>query len=146
VGSFWYKNDPFILATQSKKVFYIDDTLLGKEWRVVQKFEHRNIYDVAEKDEPSQVVHQDDECSDTELEVEEGDDIEVPQVIQGGEATIIEGNLEELLQRKKQNISEGVDEDSGTEDEDETLDQYASDGGNENNDMCIDDEDDDDLE
>lgn len=78
--------------------------------------------------------------------MQQGGDTEVVHNIQGGETTIIEGNLEELLQRKKQNISEGVDEDSGTEDEDETLDQYASDGGNENNDMCIDDEDDDDLE
>jgi hypothetical protein len=32
----------------------------------VQKFEHRNIYDVAEKDEASHDVHQDDYCFDTE--------------------------------------------------------------------------------
>ena len=26
----WYKIDPFILATQSTKIFYLQDTLLGK--------------------------------------------------------------------------------------------------------------------
>jgi hypothetical protein len=35
----------------------MEDTSLGKDWRVVQKFEHRHIYDVAENDDPS---HHDD--------------------------------------------------------------------------------------
>lgn len=107
----------------------------------MQKFEHRNIYDVAEKDEASHDVHQDDNCSDTEHVVQEGADNEVTHNLQGGEATIIEGNLEELMRSKKQPI---IHEDSEDEDEDETILQYYSDGGNENNDdMCLDDEDDD---
>jgi hypothetical protein len=36
IQSLWYKSDPFILATQSRKVFYMEDTALGKNWRVVQ--------------------------------------------------------------------------------------------------------------
>lgn len=32
VQSLWYKTDPFILATQSKKIFYLQDTSLGKDW------------------------------------------------------------------------------------------------------------------
>jgi len=47
IQSLWYKSDPYILATQSKKVFYMEDTALGKNWRVVQKFEHRDVYNVA---------------------------------------------------------------------------------------------------
>lgn len=30
VERFWYKSDPFILATQSKKVFYVADRLFGE--------------------------------------------------------------------------------------------------------------------
>jgi hypothetical protein len=144
VGSFWYKSDPYILATQSKKIFYLEDTLLGKDWRVVQKFEHRNMYDVAEKDEASLAVHQDDECSDTEVEVQEGDDIDIGQNTHSGEATIIAGNLQELLKRKKPTTSADDNADSGNEDEDETLEQYASDGGNDNNDELFFDYEDDD--
>ena len=141
VQSLWYKTDPFILATQSKKIFYMQDTSLGKDWRVVQKFEHRNIYDVAEKDEDSHDVHQDDYCSDTEHVVQAGADNEVTQNIQGGEATIIEGNLQDLISSKKQRI---IHEDSEDEEEDETVLQYCSDCGNDNNDdMSLDDEDDD---
>jgi hypothetical protein len=95
VQSLWYKTDPFILSSQAKKIFYIQDTSLSKDWRVVQKFEHRNIYDVAEKDEGSHDVHQDDYHSDTEHVVQEGGvDVPLPN-IQGGEATLIEGNLQE---------------------------------------------------
>lgn len=35
IGKCWYKNDPFILATQSTKVFYLQDTKYGGDWRVV---------------------------------------------------------------------------------------------------------------
>ena len=37
----------------------------------MQKFEHRGIYDVPEKDV---YLHQDDYCSDTERAVHEGDE------------------------------------------------------------------------
>ncbi|XP_066364931.1 uncharacterized protein [Miscanthus floridulus] len=119
--SLWYKTDPFILATQSKKIFYLQDTSLGKDWRVVQKFEHRNIYDVAEKNEASHDVHQDDYCSDTEHVVQAGADNEVTHNIQGGEASIIEGNLQDLISSKKQPI---IRENSEDEEEDETVLQY----------------------
>jgi hypothetical protein len=79
------------------RYFYIQDTSLGKDWRVVQKFEHWNIYDVAEKEEASLEVHQDDYYSDTEHVVQEGDDNVSLHNIQGGEATIIEGNLQESI-------------------------------------------------
>ncbi|XP_066391785.1 uncharacterized protein [Miscanthus floridulus] len=139
--SLWYKTDPFILATQSKKIFYMQDTSLGKDWRVVQKFEHRNIYDVSKKDKDSHDVHQDEYGSDTEHVVQACAENEVMQNIQGGEGTITEGNLEHLIKSKKQPI---IHEDSEDEEEDETIEQYCSDGGNENNGyMSLDDEDDD---
>jgi hypothetical protein len=142
VQSLWYKTDPFILSSQAKKKFYIQDTSLGKDWRVVQKFEHRNIYDVAEKDEGSHDVHQDDYHSDTEHVVQEGGvDVPLPN-IQGGEGTIIEGNLQELIRNKKEAAI--IDVDSEGEEEDEIVLQYCSDDANDNNDdMSPDDEDED---
>jgi hypothetical protein len=80
VQSFWYKNDPFIFASQAKKVFYLADTSLGKDWRVIQKFEHRCTYDVPEKEETSHDVNQDDYCSDTEHVVHQGGVDEVAQL------------------------------------------------------------------
>nr|GMC68342.1 AC084762_14 putative transposon protein [Ipomoea batatas] len=50
VSSFWYKNDPYVLASQAKQVFYINDPKLGLNWRVVQQFQHRHIYDENEVD------------------------------------------------------------------------------------------------
>ena len=41
INSLWYKSDLFILATQSTKIFYLQDNDLGNDWRVVKKFEHR---------------------------------------------------------------------------------------------------------
>jgi hypothetical protein len=70
IKSFWYKDDPFILTTQARKIFYLQDTSLGKDWWVMQKFEYRDMYDVNEI-EP--IVHQDDHCSNNEHEVLLGD-------------------------------------------------------------------------
>ena len=46
VNKCWYDNDLFILAIQEKQVFYLNDIRLGKDWRVVQKFHHRHLYDI----------------------------------------------------------------------------------------------------
>jgi hypothetical protein len=142
VTSLWYKTDPYILSSQSKKIFFLQDTTMGKDWRVVQKFKHRDMYDVAEKEDGSHDVHQDDYCPDSEHVVQQGGDTEVVHNIQGGETTIIEGNLEELLRTKKQYAT--IDTDGEAEEEDETLLQYCSDGGDDNiDDMTLGDDDDD---
>ncbi|WMV51002.1 hypothetical protein MTR67_044387 [Solanum verrucosum] len=47
---FWYEQDSFVLATQAKQVFYIDDPKLGENWRIVLKFQDRHLYDVPEKE------------------------------------------------------------------------------------------------
>ena len=46
VGSLWYKNDCYILATQARMVFYLPDTKFGPNWQVVQTFEHKHHYNV----------------------------------------------------------------------------------------------------
>jgi hypothetical protein len=61
--------------------------------------------------------------------------------IQGGEATIIEGNLQELIRNKKEAAIIDVDSE---DEEDEKVLQYCSDDANDNNDdMSPDDEDED---
>ena len=54
----WYKNAPFILASQAKTCFYVDDTKLGAPWKVVQNFSHRNLFDVPEKEDATEVIDQ----------------------------------------------------------------------------------------
>jgi hypothetical protein len=57
----WYKEEPYILATQASKVMYLDGTINGKGWQYAQKFQPRNFYDVEENEKPnSKVAHQDD--------------------------------------------------------------------------------------
>ena len=51
VRSQWYKDDSFVLPSQVQQVFYVYDTKLGTNWRVVEKFQHRGIWDVPERDE-----------------------------------------------------------------------------------------------
>jgi hypothetical protein len=61
-----------------------------------------------------------------------GDDNVPLHSIQGGEATIIEGNLHEFIRNKRQAAI--IDEDNEDEEEDDTVLHYFSDDGNVNND------------
>ena len=73
------------------------------------------------------VVHQDDHCSDNEHEVLLGDGDQVMhEASHDGEGTIIEANLEDLLRDKREVV--GILE--GSKDEDDTRNQYCSDGSN----------------
>jgi hypothetical protein len=48
-GDYWYQDDPYILAEQATKVFYLPNTLLQHPCRVVQTFEHRHFWSYSEK-------------------------------------------------------------------------------------------------
>ena len=48
VTSQWYQNDPFILPSQAKQVFYLQDTKLHDPWKIVQCIQHRGVFDVPE--------------------------------------------------------------------------------------------------
>jgi len=72
--------------------------------------------------------------------VQAGDENAVMQNIQGGEATIIEADLQHLINSKK-HPSVHEDEDSEEEEEDDTAVQYCSDGDGQNKGyMSLDDE------
>ncbi|KAH7674027.1 hypothetical protein IHE45_08G044400 [Dioscorea alata] len=61
-------------AIQAKQVFYLDDIKLGKNWKVVQKFHHRHLYDIPEIEqiEGSEMFDMDDNI-DQDNEFEEND-------------------------------------------------------------------------
>lgn len=44
-GAEWYKNDPFILASQAKSVYYLNDIKNGPMWKLVQSYTPRNMWD-----------------------------------------------------------------------------------------------------
>ena len=77
----------------------------------MQKFEHRGIYDVPEKDGD---VHQDDYCSDTERAVHEGDEYAADDVHQHEDANVIEANLADLVMEDSSNEEEYEDDGDDT--------------------------------
>lgn len=48
VNSRWCQSDPFILPSQAKQVFYLNDTKWGEPWQVVQLVKQRGVFDVPE--------------------------------------------------------------------------------------------------
>ena len=52
---FWYKDDPYMLASQASTCIYLEDTKDGHPWQVVLPIDLRGTYDVLEnndEDEP----------------------------------------------------------------------------------------------
>lgn len=43
----WYEDEPYILATSAKQVFYIDDPSKGKGWKIVHHVSQRGIWSSA---------------------------------------------------------------------------------------------------
>ena len=47
-SSSWYFDDPFILAIQAQQMFDLNDMKRGAPWKVAQKVNHREIFDILE--------------------------------------------------------------------------------------------------
>jgi hypothetical protein len=126
----WYKDDPFILSTQATKVFYLEDTKYRGDWRVVQKFSHRHLWNVAEisSDEISKGVelsYQDDECVD--FHIQDCDVNMDNDALVGENSFTVHASIVQDLQRQREDEPEDLFEDE----EDETFLQYASDNNEE---------------
>ena len=48
VTSQWYENDHFILPSQARQVFYLQDIKLDEPQKIVQSIQHRGVFDVSE--------------------------------------------------------------------------------------------------
>jgi len=126
VGSLWYKDDSLILATQASKVFYLPDTKYGKNWQVVQTFDHRHLFNISETEGVpfSGPAYQEEECCD-----EEGTRMSVsahtsekPLHRDNEQGIIFEADvIARLMKEKNTEVYEG-----GNEDEDDTGMEYCS--------------------
>ena len=56
VSRTWYDEDPYILSSQAKQVFYLRDMRHGNDWRMVQWFMHRHIYNMATTSEEANAL------------------------------------------------------------------------------------------
>ncbi|KAI3473500.1 hypothetical protein Pfo_031037 [Paulownia fortunei] len=63
-------DDPFILATEARQVYYLDDIKHEKRWKVVQKVQHREIYEITEKEDKNSEEHEFENSYNNELNQE----------------------------------------------------------------------------
>ncbi|XP_062116199.1 uncharacterized protein LOC133830278 [Humulus lupulus] len=62
INSEWFEDEPFVLANQVSLVFYLDDIKKSKDnkdWKVVQKLNHRHIWDIPSKPMDGEVDDED---------------------------------------------------------------------------------------
>ncbi|KAG8365839.1 hypothetical protein BUALT_Bualt17G0013600 [Buddleja alternifolia] len=80
VSSRWYKNDPFVLPIQVQQVFYINDIKFGKNWQLVQRVQHRYLWELPELDI-------EDDCDGSQTHamspLQQFESIGVSQVVEG---------------------------------------------------------------
>ena len=65
INKTWYDDDPYILANMASQIVYLDDPKAGNGWKVVQKMDHGNVYDIPELDPSDNDV---DNVADQRLE------------------------------------------------------------------------------
>ncbi|XP_026416083.1 uncharacterized protein LOC113311461 [Papaver somniferum] len=121
VSNLWYEDDPYVLASQAQQVFYVDDHKNGANWKVVNKMEHRHLWDVPE-------VH--DLGATVDEAYQQGGDLPVLSTFDGGD-DVEENELDrddvqpEMVQVNINNPNDDLFE---TDDEDdETLNEYNND-------------------
>ena len=130
IYSEWYKDDPFILASHAKQVFYIADPLNGPNWSVIQEFTHRHLWDISETETTQEEIVQDrvdflqdNYSSNFVLTIDLGDlqllthdhNDETPKVI-----------LDNMIRSSRQPANDD-DFIADVVDEDETLEDYVDD-------------------
>ncbi|XP_057771556.1 uncharacterized protein LOC130992829 [Salvia miltiorrhiza] len=122
VTSEWYKDEPFILATQAQQVFYLQDLSRGKNWMVVQKVNHRNIFDIVEREEGEEEpitneVFQEDDSSELPHFHPTEDVVETSSLVREDidPITIPDGLMTSLHVGDYDQIGEDTDENSGDE-------------------------------
>jgi hypothetical protein len=122
----WYKDDPFILATDASEVFFLEDTKLGDSLRVVQDFSHRHIYDVEEIHEQVQ-MRSHEACQE---EITSPENCTIQDI--GPDTDLLQHNepgshvSAHLLQSIRANQGTPEREDTWSEDEDDTFLEYHS--------------------
>lgn len=143
VNRFWYENDPFVLACQAKQVFYLNDTILGNNWQIVQKFNHRHVYDVKEFEDELVDIAESQNCTNKVYQEIDSNDIDVITDIVANEIpplhrddvdpNIVDGNVVQNMMEEHVDAFLANDHDE----EDCTLIEYVTD---EDDELDIDDD------
>ncbi|KAM3332499.1 hypothetical protein ACQJBY_027972 [Aegilops geniculata] len=79
IGSKWYQDDSFVLASQVSQVFYVRDTKLKGDWLVVQKAPHRHLFDPQVWNQ----VNEDDASEDIAFQEEEATNVSIDESFEG---------------------------------------------------------------
>ncbi|XP_050107863.1 uncharacterized protein LOC126586944 [Malus sylvestris] len=72
----WYDNDPYILATQAKQVFYVADPKASTGWKVIQRIQRKNVWDIPEKG------NSEGDSSDDDVTYQENSSSDIPDMAQ----------------------------------------------------------------
>jgi len=129
----WYENEPFILASQAEQVFYVDDLFNGPNWKVVEHFRHRHIWDISEPDNDDVMIAQDTESTNIELVVELPEIDSFVSNRDDGSSNVVTSDVDAIMKDKSP-----VGDDFINDEDDETLEEYVED-------EVIESEDDDDI-
>ena len=114
----WYKDDPFVLPSNVSQVFYVNDTIKGKNWRVVEQVRHRGVWDILEQVESPNEPFQQDETTNSCIPIFIENDVGHYNRDDADPEIILEAELV---------ADHGDDEDE----EDDTMAEYIDDEDNE---------------
>jgi len=123
------KKDSFILATQATQVFYFPDNKHGKNWRIVQRFNHRHLYNVSQIDGVASTAapYQEQTCVlDIGRRPEVSDILSDMSLNRDDEAGLIVHAAEIALINKKNQINANNEAEECDEVEDDTMMEYWS--------------------
>ncbi|KAM6552349.1 hypothetical protein CsatB_002157 [Cannabis sativa] len=119
VSGVWYKDDPYILASQAKQVFFVDDLVRGRNWRVVHNVHHRqvweNILDASNETDDVDVVHDTNSSNFTlsvdlgELNVQRTNDS--PTIVDVPQSSEIVANVDDSRDDEDEEIAEDLEDD-----------------------------------
>ncbi|XP_012828525.1 PREDICTED: uncharacterized protein LOC105949753 [Erythranthe guttata] len=128
VGKLWYENEPYILANQVSQVFYVSDTKLGGNWKVVQHVQHRHLFDpsliqfTAGKEPDVSDAYQQENCAHIEVQIHAR---EIGSVVRNDEAPL-EIEIAEQIINPRENIHNDKDEEVDEDEEDDTVVEYLT--------------------
>ncbi|KAM0978956.1 hypothetical protein FF1_014869 [Malus domestica] len=88
VNSLWYKDDLYILVEQAQQVVYVNDYKLGSSWKVMQRVQCRNLWDVPEN-EVAEEVDEDIEPTTDNHVYQEDEFNEVHWAVQGDQESLL---------------------------------------------------------
>ncbi|XP_062075514.1 uncharacterized protein LOC133779583 [Humulus lupulus] len=96
-SSKWFEDEPFVIANQVSSVFYLDDLKKNKDWKVVQKVNHRHTWDIPSKPEDGEVDDEDPTIINSEAYQEESsNDIDVNFDSMTSDTNLIRGDIADI--------------------------------------------------